>query len=160
MSGKAAKGSSTSKCRRGIANSLKNKISRLKKGDITFYFHMPAHGNGKLVFEKQGLQAQQSVDILSAVRDHLPYPDKRLDEEFDRAQVYAVAVAAYEGNAPCAEYMVTATAQLATDRLMVATCTQPGSLNPLAQIVHSIKTPIAWSAWQNSKTAPAACLLC
>jgi hypothetical protein len=80
------------------------------------------------VFEKHGLQAQQSVGILSAVRDHLHYPDKRLDAEFDRAQAYAVAVAAYEGNAPCAEYMVTATAQLTVDRLMVATCLHARSL--------------------------------
>jgi hypothetical protein len=54
MSGKANKGSSASKFRRGLANSVKNKISQLKKGDITFYFHMPAHGMESLCSRSMG----------------------------------------------------------------------------------------------------------
>jgi hypothetical protein len=99
---KVSKGSTISKIRRRLARHVKKRLPLLKRGDITFFFHLPAHKNGKFEFVKKGLQPQQSVSLLLAVSDLLPYPDVRLDKVLDKARALAVATAAMEGNAPCA----------------------------------------------------------
>jgi hypothetical protein len=90
-----------SKSRKALADNVKKHKQYFKPGDTLVYLNLPAHKQGAVSFDNQGLTAEQVAGVLSAVQQGIVkyrgVPDPRLEHLQELVFAHRAAEAAVAG---------------------------------------------------------------